>query len=374
MANNSVFSKPFTFDRTVRIFLMLLLVAGLIAIVGRLSGVLLPFFAAWLIAYMLNPLVDFFQYKCHFKNRLLCVLLTELLLIGVIVGGITAFASSVSTEIAKVDMLIDNYLSEDTGYVISPDTQKWMTDTLDAMVKHKEEVAQKVLPTIYNLLTSSLEYLIGMFVIFIIFLYIFFILMDFNEMSKNAEGLVPEKYRPMTHQVFHDLANGMNVYFRKQALISTIVGIMFAIGFRIIGLPLGITMGLFIGVLNMVPYLHSFGLIPPIIVAVIQAVATGQSFWMLLLGIGITFIIVQTTIDMVLTPKIMGGATGLKPAVILLALSIWGSLLGVLGMIIALPVTTIILSYYKHFIIEKKSTEDLIAQTDTKKKKPSVKE
>jgi len=369
MEKNSVFSKPFTLDRTVRFFLVLLLIAALVAIVGKLSGVLLPFFAAWLIAYMLNPFVDFLQFKCKFKNRLLCVIVTMVLLIGIICAGITFFASSITAEIAKVDGLISNYLNSSNSYLISEQSQQWMTAVLDTFTKNKQIIMQKALPTAYNLLSYSVEYLLGMLVIFLMFLYIFFILMDFNKMSTDSQNLIPEKYRPMTHQVFHDLAAGMNVYFRKQALISLIVGCLFAIGFKIIGLPMGVSMGLFIGVLNMVPYLHSFGLIPPIIVALIQSVETGQSFWLLLLGIGITFIIVQTLIDMVLTPKIMGDATGLKPAIILLALSIWGSLLGVLGMIIALPATTIMLSYYKHFIIEKRSTQELIEQTATKKKR-----
>ncbi|MCQ2361307.1 MAG: AI-2E family transporter [Paludibacteraceae bacterium] len=368
MDNHSVFSKPFTFDRTVRFFIALLLIAVLIAIVSRLSGVLLPFFAAWLIAYMLNPFVDLLQFKCRLKNRMLCVIITMVVLLGLIAAGIAFFASSVSNEVAKVDGLISNYLASDSTYVISEQSRQWMSSILDAFAKNKQELVQKTLPTVYSLLSSSMEYLIGLFVVFLMFLYIFFILMDFNNMSTDSQNLIPMKYRPMTHQVFHDLANGMNVYFRKQALISLIVGCMFAIGFKIIGLPMGVSMGLFIGVLNMVPYLHSFGLIPPIIVALIQSVETGQSFWLLLLGIGITFIIVQTMIDMVLTPKIMGDATGLKPAVILLALSIWGSLLGVLGMIIALPATTIMLSYYKHFVIDKKSSQELIEMQMSKKK------
>ena len=100
-----------------------------------------------------------------------------------------------------------------------------------------------------------------------------------------------------------------------------------------------------------------------------QSTQTDTSFWMYLLGIAIVFIIVQTTLDMVLTPKIMGHAIGMKPAVILLSLSIWGSLMGVLGMIIALPCTTVIISYYKHFVIEKKTGEELINNEHATRKK-----
>ena len=84
---------------------------------------------------------------------------------------------------------------------------------------------------------------------------------------------------------------------------------------------------------------------------VLQAAETGRSIWLIFALIGIVFVVVQLIQDMFLTPKIMGDVTGLHPAIILLALSIWGSLLGIVGMIIALPLTTLMISYYKRFII-----------------------
>ncbi len=116
---------------------------------------------------------------------------------------------------------------------------------------------------------------------------------------------------------------------------------------------MAIFMGLLVGVLNMIPYMHSLGIIPPLCIALMQSAQGGPDFWVTTLIILIVFIVNQLILDLLLTPKIMGNATGLHPAIILLALSIWGSLMGVLGMIIALPVTTLIVSYYQHFIIDK---------------------
>jgi len=356
-------SGPITFERTIKGIITLAVVTFLIVLIARLSDVLLPFFAAWLIAYMLNPFVDFLQYKLRFKNRTLCVIITIVLLVAIFVGGVIAFASTITEEINMVEKLINNYITGDYGYEISPETQTWANSIITSLQENKEAIAQKLLPTAYNFLSSSLEYLASLFVLFLMMLYIFFILMDFDKMQTSWQDLIPHKYREITHQIFHDLASGMNIYFRKQALISLIVGCLFAIGFKIIGLPMGIAMGLFVGVLNMVPYLHTLGMIPPIIIALVQSAQTDATFWSLLLQIIIVFCVVQVIIDMVLTPVIMGKATGLKPAVILLALSIWGSLLGVLGMIIALPVTTIILSYYKHFVVENKSSAELVEKS-----------
>ncbi len=116
---------------------------------------------------------------------------------------------------------------------------------------------------------------------------------------------------------------------------------------------MAIALGLFIGALNMVPYLQIIGFLPTIVLAILKAADTGENFWVILAGALIVFIVVQAIQDGFLVPRIMGKITGLNPAIILLSLSIWGSLLGMLGMIIALPLTTLMLSYYQRFIINK---------------------
>jgi len=89
----------------------------------------------------------------------------------------------------------------------------------------------------------------------------------------------------------------------------------------------------------------------------LRSVETGQTYGSVLLGIAIVFISIQVVEDLILTPKIMGKVTGLNPAIILLSLSVWGSLLGIVGMIIALPLTTLIMSYYKRFVLEADQNE-----------------
>jgi predicted PurR-regulated permease PerM len=111
---------------------------------------------------------------------------------------------------------------------------------------------------------------------------------------------------------------------------------------------------LFIGLLNMVPYLQLIGFVPTILLAIVKAAETGQNFWMIMLMAVVVFAVVQAIQDAILTPKIMGHVTGLNSAIILLSLSIWGSLMGILGMIIALPMTTLLISYYQKYIVKNK--------------------
>ena len=174
--------------------------------------------------------------------------------------------------------------------------------------------------------------------------------MDYEELSDGWIKLVPKRNRKVAAKLVEDVQHGMNSYFRGQALVAFLVGILFSIGFLIIDFPLAIGLGLFIGFLNLVPYLQAVGFIPTILLAWLKANDTGESFWFILLTAIIVFIVVQSIQDAILVPKIMGKLMGLNPAVILLSLSVWGSLMGMIGLIIALPLTTLILSYYRQFI------------------------
>ena len=157
--------------------------------------------------------------------------------------------------------------------------------------------------------------------------------------------------RPFIQQLADDVEVSMNRYFRGQSLIAFCVGVLLAIGFKIIDFPLAITLGLFIGVLNLIPYLQTIGLIPMVLLSLLRSAETGENFW-ILFGLSLLVLgIVQAIEDLYLTPRIMGKAMGLNPAIILLSLSIWGTLLGFIGLIIALPLTTLCLSYYKRFIL-----------------------
>ncbi|MDE5744097.1 MAG: AI-2E family transporter, partial [Paramuribaculum sp.] len=153
------------------------------------------------------------------------------------------------------------------------------------------------------------------------------------------------------------IKESMNHYFRGQALVAFIVGILFSIGFLIIGLPMAVALGLFIGLLNMVPYLQLISIIPAGVLCLVYAVGGGGDFWTIFWECIAVYCIVQVIQDLFLTPKIMGKAMGLNPALILLSLSVWGSLLGLIGLIIALPLTTLLLAYYDRYVILRAENE-----------------
>ncbi|EXZ50669.1 hypothetical protein M109_0609 [Bacteroides fragilis str. 3397 N2] len=234
---------------------------------------------------------------------------------------------------------------------------------------------KETVPKLWALVAESINILFSVFASFIILLYVVFILLDYESIAEGWLHLLPGKYRTFASNLVNDIQDGMNRYFRGQAFVAFCVGILFSIGFLIIDFPMAIALGLFIGALNMVPYLQIIGFLPTIVLAILKAADTGENFWVILAGALIVFIVVQAIQDGFLVPRIMGKITGLNPAIILLSLSIWGSLLGMLGMIIALPLTTLMLSYYQRFIINKEKikydrhevTDNQSAEENTKK-------
>jgi predicted PurR-regulated permease PerM len=352
--------KPFTFDRVVRILIGLTVIILLFLLVSRLSSVLLPFLIAWLLAYLLQPFVIFFQYKLKLRNRMLSIFATLSLFFGTLIGTVSILAPIVYFEIQKLSQLIVSYTQNlDVNTFIPAVWQheiKRYLSHLDFQTIMKDqnviEGIKKLAPQLWNFVNGSLDFVLGFSVVVIVFLYLVFILQDYEKISAGCVEIIPPKYKKLVTEVFIDLKFGMNRYFRGQALIALIVGVLFIIGFSIIQLPLAIVLGLLIGMLTMVPYLKALAVIPCAVMGLLQSVETGQSYLSVLLGIAIVFVLIQILEDMLLTPKIMGKVTGLNPAVILLSLSIWGSLMGVVGMIIALPLTTLIISYYKRFVLD----------------------
>jgi predicted PurR-regulated permease PerM len=355
----SIKSKPFTFDRVVRLLIGLSTLVFVFFLVNRLSGALLPFLIAWLIAYLLQPFVRFFRITLKFKSLVLSIACTLLLVVGSLIGLVWVLAPMVSGEISKLSQLLILYTrglnvntflplewqNEIRHYLLHFNIQSVFQDQNIMMV------VKKLTPELWNIVNSSLDFILGLAAGVIVILYLILILLNYDKLVTGLFTIIPPKYRVLVTGIIVDIENGMNRYFRGQALISLIVGALFAIGFSIIHLPLAIILGLFIAIINMVPYLKVIAIIPSATMGLLRSVETGQGYGSILLGIAIVFVVIQLIEDLILTPKIMGKVTGLNPAVILLSLSVWGSLLGVVGMIIALPLTTLMMSYYKRFVL-----------------------
>ena len=364
---NPLFDKPFTFDRVSRIVFSVLMIGGLIYLLAVLKNALLPFLIAWLMAYMMQPFVRFFQYKLKFKNRVLSIAAVLVSLVGLLILLYQLVVPSIIDEIQGTFQLLQTHQGNPENIPLIPESWRiYIVNQMDLL--HLSELVSRenllntlkqIAPRMWTLLSSTFSLLFSVTILFVVMLYFIFILLDYEKIAEGWIKLIPERYRPFAQGLAEDVEVSMNRYFRGQALIALCVGVLFAIGFKIIDFPLAVSLGLFIGFLNLIPYLQTLGLIPVLLLSLLKAAETGGSFWIIFGSALLVLCIVQGIQDLFLTPKIMGKAMGLNPAIILLSLSIWGTLLGFVGLIVALPLTTLSLSYYKRFILMEQSKIEL---------------
>lgn len=352
-------SRPITFDRFVRGLLFLAVVVALVFALRWLSSVLIPFFVAWVLAWMLIPVVRFFQYTCHLRSRVVAVTLTLILTVALLtLLGWTAVPMVVEgVGVLKEATL--HLLQSDARPLVLPDWAQHYVDDILASKRIEEYLREdnlprfvkNALPHVWGMLVSTVNVVMGLVGAFFGVLYLIFLLIDFEYFSRAWLGYMPQRSRPFLAQLSDDIGHNMRGYFRGQALIALWNALLFSIGFSLIGLPMPIGMGIFVGIISFVPYIQVVGFLPAALLALLSMVETGRSFWMLMLLVLLVYVVVQVIQDVFVTPRIMGSIMGLSPALVLLSLSVWGFMAGIVGLIVALPLTTILLAYYRRYII-----------------------
>ena len=355
--------RPYTFDRVVRIALTALMLGGLLWLMAYLSDVLIPFLVALLLAYLMNPLVLFVQRKV--KSHTASVFITLFAVGAFSVILVLSVIPIIVDELAHMGRLLsevvnNSSVAERAARFLPPDLWQGIRDyaakeevqdffKTENFWKVVEAAARKVLPGVWGLIAGTASLIMGLVGLSVIGLYLVFLLMDYQTVSQGWKDLLPASMKEGLIEFVQEFDRAMNRYFRAQATVAAIQGVLFATGFWIIGLPMSILLGLLMGLLNMVPYLQVIGLIPAFLLALVHVLETGASVWVVFGLTGLVFVVLQIVQDTILVPRIMGKVTGLNPAMILLSISVWGKLLGVFGLLIALPMTCLILAYYRRF-------------------------
>jgi len=357
-------SKPIDLDRLVRMFFNLILVVSVFWLLNYLSDVLLPFAIALSAAYFINPLVVWFQSKTN--NRNLSIGLSLLLFLILFTAGLGYTLPKVYHEFKDMMSLLEKMTQEKSLDVAAkkrlppeiweairePFQSEWLrkqVSNVDVQNVLKMS-AQKLLPGLLGVIQGTASLLLSLVGLVVIGLYLIFILMDYPNYTENWKRLLPPNIRDSAGTFVANFDLALSKYFRAQILVAGIVGLLFALGFQLIGLPMALLLGVLMAILNMVPYMQILGIFPCSFLVIAQGLETGQSFWVLGGYVLIVFVVVQLIQDAILVPKIMGKVTGLSPAMILLSLSVWGKLLGLFGLVIAIPISCLCLAYYKQLL------------------------
>ncbi len=419
-------SRPYTFDRVVRLVLLAATLLAVFFLVRYLADVLIPFAAAAVLAYFLNPLVTAIQMRMKTpRRRFWAVAFT---LAGVFVVGFSivvvtfllsmhqvrqfdrewsrirngtvewfhavtqAAVPDTSTpaagnapiepeEIAaatqpseKSALGIEEFWDGWSAFVAHPDSplrerfamlREPVRDTAVGVLLDKsvtlihdydftrllQDLAQRVIAGGGAVLNLALETIVALSAMVIIGLYLFFLLLEYPAYRKTWHTFLPQEFREPVIGFLREFDVVLRRYFRGQFIIASILAAFYAVGFSIIGLPMAIPFGLFVGMLLMIPYLQLVAIVPAIILSVMRSLSSDASLAGTLIAVLAVFLIAQAIQDAILTPRILGKATGLSPVAVMLGLFVWGKLLGFLGLIVAIPLTCLGIAYYRRVVL-----------------------
>jgi predicted PurR-regulated permease PerM len=250
--------RPYTFDRVFRLAATVGLIYGLIRTLGYLSDVLFPFVIAFLLAYLLNPLVLFAQKKIGNRPVAVFATLAALALALTILGSI--FIPLIMSQISHMGKLVgrlvnDAELAQRAAERLPPNLWESLREYatkqqfLDILRQKDfwslaQATAGKVLPGVWGILAGTTHILLAVVGLFVIALYMVFLMLDYQRVKRDWKKLIPGAFRDSVVEFLQEFDCQMNQYFRAQAALASIVGILFATGFTIIGLD-GHTPGTF---------------------------------------------------------------------------------------------------------------------------------
>lgn len=341
-------------DRIMKLIIGLAIATVLIILIKYLSHVLLPFFVACFIAYILQPLVDLNRRIIHEKGRAIASILSLLEVLAVVVGIVYFFLPHVVKELDILSKIIHDVSA---GKRTLPPEYVTLINWVEQYVNPAEIKSQlsglqfgTLISKGTSLLNESLTVIFEVLGWALTVIYVLFILIDYPQIVRGFKLIIPHKYRENAMVVVHEVQSSMDHYFRGQGLVALCAAVFYCIGFSIVGLPLAIPMGILVGILYMIPYFQYITLIPVAIICAIYSLSGDVTFLSMFGRSLLVYVVSQCICDYILTPHIMGKEMGMNAAVILLSLSIWGSLLGIIGMIIALPISSLMMAYYERYI------------------------
>jgi predicted PurR-regulated permease PerM len=343
-----------TLFRYVAIFGALMALAGLLSLlvwllarlVSFFFALLLPLSVAGVLSLILYPVVRRLQRITGLsRTRAVTALFAAVTAVVVIAAALV-----LPTAIQQVQEFIRTApdLAQNASESFSrafPTTTARVASMLDDVELHA------ILPNLEGLGSQLMNYAAVIVGLAFVPLYLFFALISGDRLNEGANEAL-SVLRPQTQSELmflgHLFVGYVTAFFQGQVVIALIMGVLLATGFSLIGLQAAILLGLILGFLNIVPYLGTIvGLTLALPVAYLQPDGGGLTLVAMVLAV---FVVVQIIESWLLTPKIMADRSGLHPAIVVISIFFWGIALGgIIGMIMAVPLSAFVASLWRHF-------------------------
>lgn len=314
------------------------------ALTNALSPILLPFIMAIAIAYLTDPIAE--KLVTWKINRNIAAIIPSICFIFIFML-ITIFAIPALVEDAlafshKVPVYLKQLESSLLPIVeekIQPFMQVERKELIDYLYGYGDHAAMVILTIFRKIASSTAAFFDVITLLLITPVVMFYLIRDWPKTVKSFENMLPKKYKKDTLKTLSEVDKALSTFLRGQFNVSLAIGIFYGCGLWLTGLEMGFVIGLLTGLFSFIPYIGMLiGLITAFAVALIQFQLGDMSPY---IYIGLVFAIGQILESVVLQPKLIGDKTGLHPVWVMFALMAGGQLGGFLGILIALPVATI---------------------------------
>ncbi|SEW27901.1 Predicted PurR-regulated permease PerM [Aliiroseovarius sediminilitoris] len=300
-----------------------------------LGDVIMPFILGGAIAYFLDPVAD--RLEAAGLSRvaatviisffaILCFVIAFLMVVPTLVSQAIALADAAPALLKQLEV----FLTENIPSLM--DESSTLRQSLASLGQAIKERGGELVGTI----VSSAMGVINVVVLLIVTPVVaFYLLLDWDRMVAKIDGLLPLDHRPAVRQIASDIDRTLASFIRGQGTVCLVLGTYYAVALMVIGLQFGMVVGFIAGLITFIPYVGA-------IVGGTLAIGLGLfqfwgDWWQLGAVAGI-FVLGQFFEGNILTPKLVGSSVGLHPVWLLLALSVFGSLFGFVGMLVAVPV------------------------------------
>lgn len=314
-----------------------------------LSIIGLPVILAGVLYYLVNPLVDWMERKKI--PRLLGITWIFIVIGALIVWGITTLIPIIQEQTISIiknwPIYWDNIVSQIDSWLRSDVLSEFQTRLSDFntnIMSNFSEQADGFVGSTFASIGSVVGALTNVVIAIITMPFIlFYLLKDGKNLPYHIMKIIPSKMRVSTYQLLSEINMQISQYIRGQLMVAFFVGLMFWIGFAIIGLEYAVTLGVLAGFLNLIPYLGSFlATVPAIVIALVDSPS-------MLIKVLIVFAIEQTIEGRVIQPQILGNNLEVHPLTIIIVLLSAGKIFGVPGVILGIPGYAVLKVIVVHF-------------------------
>lgn len=320
-------------------------------IIYQLRVVLTPFFVAFALAYLLDPLVDALQRLRLPRSGAIAVLLLGILgaaiaLVLVVYPTIRLQVETLAQAFPGYATALQQWLAPLINRVTQMDPSRAQA-LLQEILRRFEGLPVQILSNLSTLVGGALASLRGIFEMLLNLLVIpvvtFYFLRDIDRMRLALPSFLPVSYRDWLMGKLTEIDSLLSGFVRGQLLVALILMALYTIGLSLVGTPSSLLLGLLAGAASMVPFMGLVvGFLPSLLLTFLQ-----YHDWQHLVGVVAVFAVVQALEGNLITPKIVGERLGLHPVVVLLAVLVGGELFGFLGILLAVPATAVVKVFWR---------------------------